>query len=188
MLSVSNLGKRFGPRWLFRNLEFELHQGDCLVVLGANGSGKSTLLKSLVGLVEPSEGKVQMAGLFGYSALDLAVYPALTAAEHLELAGDLRGIAAAVDPLLDRVGLANARNQITQEFSTGMRARLKLAIALQSKPDVLILDEPGAGLDESGRHLIESVVADQIQSGAVVIATNEPSERRFATFELEVGK
>lgn len=187
MLGVSTLGKRYGPRWLFRNLEFELEKGDCLVVLGANGSGKSTLLKVLVGLVEPTDGRVDAQATIGYSALDLSVYPALTAREHLELSGDLRGIPADADALLAKVGLTKAASQMTQEFSTGMRARLKIAIALQAKPQVLILDEPGAGLDEVGRNLISEVVADQLKIGAVVLATNDPNERRFATFELEIG-
>lgn len=186
MLGVSNLGKRYGPRWLFRNLEFELDRGDCLAVLGENGSGKSTLLKVLVGLVDPTEGIIQSQHKVGYSALDLSVYPALSAKEHLELSADLRGIPAQADELLDKVGLTKAANQMAQEFSTGMRARLKIAIALQAKPDVLILDEPGAGLDEVGRTLISSVIADQLQYGVVVIATNDPLERRFGTLELEI--
>lgn len=187
MLGVSNLGKRYGPRWLFRNLEFELEKGDCLVVLGANGSGKSTLLKVLIGLVEPTDGRVDAQATIGYSALDLSVYPALTAREHLELSGDLRDIPADADALLAKVGLTKAANQMAQEFSTGMRARLKIAIALQAKPQVLILDEPGAGLDEVGRNLISEVVSDQLKIGAVVLATNDPNERRIATFELEIS-
>jgi heme exporter protein A len=188
MLAARNLGKRYGTRWLFRNFEFDLERGDCLVAIGANGSGKSTFLKSLVGLVEPSEGSVSYSGTVAYSALDLALYPALTAAEHLELSAELRGIPSRIDELLERVGLVRSRDQQSHEYSTGMRARLKLAIALQSNPDVLILDEPGAGLDAVGRGLVESVVEQQTQSGVVIIATNEPTERRFATMELEIGK
>lgn len=187
MLGVSNLGKRYGSRWLFRRLEFELTTGDCLVITGQNGAGKSTLLKILVGLVEQTEGTIQRPKNLGYSALDLSVYPALTAAEHLELAADLRGCPPNTDALLDHVGLTKAKNQLAQEFSTGMRARLKLAIAQQTQPDVLILDEPGAGLDEHGRSLIEASVGRQLEKGAVILATNDPLERRFANMELEVG-
>lgn len=186
MLGVSNLGKRYGSRWLFRNLEFRLGSGDCLVVLGENGSGKSTLLKTLVGLLTPTEGKVEAKAKVGYSALDLAVYPALSAREHLELSGELRGIPNDADRLLDYVGLSRAADQLAQEFSTGMRARLKMAIALQAAPQVLVLDEPGAGLDEVGRNLISRVVEDQLKMGVVVLATNDPQERRFASFELEI--
>ncbi|MBC8066007.1 MAG: ABC transporter ATP-binding protein [Chlorobia bacterium] len=188
MLTASNLGKRYGARWLFRGLEFDLGAGDCLAILGQNGSGKSTLLKTLASLVPPTEGKVTAPGNLGYSALDMAVYPALTAAEHLELTADLRGCEPRVDELLGRVGLQSAKDQQAHEFSTGMKARLKLAIAIQAKPEVLLLDEPGAGLDETGRKLIEEVVAGQLKTGAVILATNDPLERRFATLELEVGK
>ncbi len=156
------------------------------MVTGANGSGKSTLLKALVGLEEPSEGSIKISGKIGYSALDLAVYPALTAAEHLELTADLRGCPANTEEWLERVGLTRSRNQLAQEFSTGMRARLKLAIARQDNPDVLILDEPGAGLDQVGRQIIEETVQEHLRNGAVIIATNDPAEQRFATHQLEV--
>lgn len=187
MVGARNLGKRYGSRWLFRHIEFDLEPGDCLVVTGPNGAGKSTFLKTLVGLVEASEGQATLPEAFGYSALDLALYPALTAAEHLELSGDLRGIQARTEELLREVGLSGARDQLSQEFSTGMRARLKLAMALQQSPSLLILDEPGASLDQSGRDLIEQIIGQQRARGAVILATNDPAERRFATHEMVIG-
>lgn len=187
MLSAVNLGKRYGSRWLFRGIEIQLEQGHCLAVLGRNGSGKSTLLKSLVGLVTPSEGKVSIDGAIGYSSIDLAVYPALTATEHLELTADLRQCECRSSELLSQVGLEAPVDQLAMEFSTGMRARLKLAMAIQAEPEVLVLDEPGAGLDEVGRKLVEDVIELQLTTGAVVLATNDPLERRFATHQLEIG-
>lgn len=187
MLSAVNLGKRYGSRWLYRGIEIQLEKGHCLAVLGRNGSGKSTLLKSLVGLVSPSEGKVSITGAIGYSSIDLAVYPALTATEHLELTADLRQCECRSSELLSQVGLDAPDDQLAMEFSTGMRARLKLAMAIQAKPDVLVLDEPGAGLDEVGRKLVEDVIELQLTTGAVVLATNDPLERRFATHQLEIG-
>jgi heme exporter protein A len=86
------------------------------------------------------------------------------------------------------VGLEKAKNQLAQEFSTGMRVRLKLAIALQPNPDLLLLDEPGAGLDEQGRELIEKAIQNQLKKGAVILATNDPAETRFANMKLEVGE
>jgi ABC-type multidrug transport system ATPase subunit len=68
-----------------------------------------------------------------------------------------------------------------------MRARLKLALAVQHSPEVLLLDEPSASLDDEGRSLIEGAVAEQLKRGAVVIATNDPGDRRHATHELELG-
>ena len=184
MLAVRNLGKKYARRWLFRNVEIDLEVGDCLTVIGPNGSGKSTFLKCLVGLVDPTVGTVSWNAEYGYSALDLAVYPALTAREHLELAGQLRGIPANVTPLLERVGLSYAANQLAGEFSTGMAHRLKLAMALQGEPKCLLLDEPGAGLDQNGRDLIAGIIEERLSSGSVVLATNDPLEYEFGTLTL----
>ncbi|MBS1707593.1 MAG: ABC transporter ATP-binding protein [Armatimonadetes bacterium] len=190
MVGGENLGKRYGDRWLFRHLSFEVTPGECLVLVGRNGSGKSTLLKILAGLAPPSEGSAKRpddvrTGL-GYAALDQAVYPNLTVAEHLDLAASLRGCQARTMDLLEEVGLAYASAFPARTLSTGMRARLKLALAVQADPKVILLDEPGAGLDAAGLETLASVLDKRLPQTAVVIATNDPAERRFATHELEL--
>ena len=186
MLTARKLGKRFSSRWLFRNLELDLGLGDCLVVQGSNGSGKSTLLRILADLVEPSEGLVERPGTLGYSGIDLAVYPELSGLEHLALAADLRGCPSRAEGLLETVGLTASGNQMAKEYSTGMRARLKLAIAIQHTPLLLILDEPMAGLDSSGREIVGEVLAAHLEVGCAVIATNESEELRFASHRLSL--
>ncbi len=191
MVGGEGIGKRFGDRWLFRRLSFQVARGECLVLVGRNGSGKSTLLKMLAGLVPPTEGTLvrpadPRTGL-GYAALDQAVYLTLTVREHLELAARLRGCESRASELLDEVGLAYAAPFPARTLSTGMRARLKLALAIQPRPDVLLLDEPGAGLDAQGLATLEAVVSKLAPATAVIIATNDPAERRFATHELELG-
>lgn len=184
LLTAQRLGHTFGRTWLFRQVSMELGAGDVLVVTGRNGSGKSTLLKCLAGLISPREGSVSVHGEVGYAALDLAVYPQLTGREHLELVYSLSGLQGRADDVLDSVGLSGAGEQAAGEYSTGMRARLKLALALARTPNVLLLDEPTAALDELGRAMVESLVRDF--SGAVVVATNDPAERRWATHELAI--
>lgn len=185
-MSAHELGKRFGPRWVFRRLEFCVARGECLLVTGVNGSGKSTLLKVLAGLEAPSEGVVESSCVrLGYTAPDLRLYPSLTGAEHMELAARLRGSDIRND-LLDEVELSGAAGP-TSSYSSGMRVRLKLALALQANPDLLILDEPGAGLDESGRSLLDGVIHGQKNRGAVIVATNDPRERRYGDLELRLG-
>lgn len=191
LMSCSGLGRRFGARWIFRGIEFELAKGDALCVLGANGSGKSTLLRILAGLMSASEGSVDpkpcdSRGVIGYAALELSLYHHLNASEHLELAARLRGLGSPRVELLDTVGLVEVGEKPTGQFSSGMRARLKLALALQHKPPVLLLDEPSASLDESGRELVGRIVEEQKTTGAVVIATNFQGDRRYATHELEL--
>lgn len=191
MLEVRGLGKRYGDRWLFRNLSFRLGQGDALIVLGRNGAGKSTLLKAIAGLLVPSEGKVvadvpdTRTGL-SLSALEMSLYPALTLREHLRLASDLRGCPAREDELLARVGLTHAAHLAASKISTGMKARLKLALAIQSEPAILILDEPGAGMDEAGKELVQTICAEQKRRGVLVLATNDLREKELGTLELEL--
>lgn len=191
MLVVEGLGKRYGDRWIFRGLSFQLNQGDRLVVVGQNGAGKSTLLRTIAGLSGATEGKLRLpAGdarlTVGLSALDQALYPHLSFVEHLDLVADLRGCPPRREELIERMGLNKSKSLPTSQLSTGMRARVRLALAIQADPKLLILDEPGASLDEAGRKLVDEVVEEQAQRGCVILATNDPQERRLANCELEL--
>lgn len=186
MLAATGLGKRFERFWAFRGVAFELRLGESLLITGHNGSGKSTLLKVLAGLIPPSEGSAIGPSRIGYAALDLQLYPTLTCREHLELTADLRGCAARTDDLLRQVGLESAIDKPAAALSTGMRSRIRLALAIQHEPELLLLDEPTAAMDEHGLALIDAVVAEQRQRGCVVIATNEPRDRRLATHALSL--
>jgi heme exporter protein A len=191
VLAVNGLGKRYGDRWLFRNLTFTLNRGDALIVLGRNGAGKSTLLKALAGLLVPSEGKIEVdvpdtrTGL-SLSALEMSLYPSLTLREHLRLAADLRACEAREDELLTRIGLTHAAALAASKISTGMKARLKLALAIQPNPSVLILDEPGAGMDDAGKELVQAICEEQIARGVLILATNDQREKALGTLELEL--
>ena len=192
MVEAKGLGKRYGASWVFRRVEFKLKGGDCLLVTGPNGSGKSTLLKLVAGLEAPTEGRIttQLGDCrtsLGYASPHLRPYPALTGREHLELSGRLRGEECESGKLLAMVGLAEAADKPTGAYSDGMRSRLRLALAIQTSPKLLLLDEPGAGLDEEGRRLVERIVSEQRERGCVIVATNDPSERRFGEFEIKLG-
>lgn len=190
MIEARNLGIRFDGRWIFRHLEITLGIGDVLAVSGANGSGKSTLLRLLAGLARPSEGHYQVPEpvntSVGYAALETRLYPALTVREHLELAASLRGIIPNTSEWIERIGLVSASDRASSRLSTGMRSRLKLALAAQASPKLLLLDEPAAGLDGPGRELLANLVRDQAARGIVVLATNEQFELGLATHKLHL--
>lgn len=191
LLRAEGLGKRFGAHWIFRGLSFEIEKGQGLMIVGRNGAGKSTLLKALAGLLTPDEGKVEIPfedsrRHLALSALDQSLYPHLTVREHLVLFGQLRGCEDRADELIDRIGLPEATDRYASRLSTGMKSRLKLALAIQPKPEILMLDEPGAALDEAGKELVAGICEEQVTRGALIIATNDPGEKRFGTHELEL--
>lgn len=189
MIKATNLGKKYGKRWIFRGLNVELTTGDCLIVTGHNGAGKSTLLKLLSGLERPTEGEVNndisdYRTELSYCALEQSTFATLTVFEHLQLTADIRNIEYSADQLIDEVGLTTHRDVQSQHLSSGLRSRLKIAMAIQSNPKILMWDEPGVALDGAGRALIAQIVEQQKQRGIVIIATNDPEERRFGTHEL----
>ncbi len=192
MLSAENLGKKFGTNWVFRHLEFELSTGDCLIVLGANGTGKSTLLKVLAGIETPSEGKkiLKTASTderiaIGYTSPEIRLYDNLTAFEHMALCSQLKQTEINKKKL-EKSGLLQFANKPVANLSTGMKARLKLMLAIQTSPTILLLDEPTLGLDPFGKEFVENVIHEQQRKGICVIASNDESERRFGNYEIRM--
>jgi len=201
-LRLENLSKRFGQRNVLANVSADVRSGEALVVTGPNGSGKSTLLSVIAGLQRPDRGAVQVleAGsplapevrrhYLGLVAPDLTLYPELTASENLEFFARVRSLpwrASEGAALLERVGLMGRGRDLVGTYSSGMRVRLKYAVALQTSPRVLLLDEPTAMLDTGGVALVDTIIQEQRARGVVVLATNDPSESRHGDLFLHLG-
>jgi heme exporter protein A len=201
-LTLENVSKSFGARRVLRGVCAEVRTGEALVITGHNGSGKSTLLSVIAGLLRPDAGRVRVTRdgeeLFpedrrrylSLVAPDLTLYPELTALENLEFFARVRSLVwnpAEARQLLSRVGLEGRGNDLSGTFSSGMRIRLKYAVALQSDPAVLLLDEPTAMLDTGGVQIVEQVIAEQRQRGVLVLATNDPQETRHGDLFLHLG-
>jgi len=185
LIAFEAAGWRHAGGWLFRRVSFELEAGSCLAVTGPNGSGKSTLLRIACGLLEPSEGRAVLLGEAGAALLDAQPYAELTPLEHLRFWGDL-GHSVSED-LLDRIGLGAKKEVRAGLLSSGQRARLKLALALAMEPDILVLDEPTAALDDPGREIVLSAIRGQMERGAVLMATNDRRDLEAATHELPLA-
>ncbi|MCS7224217.1 MAG: ABC transporter ATP-binding protein [Armatimonadetes bacterium] len=184
---------------MFRNLTFQCQTGQCLVVTGPNGSGKTTLLKILVGLLTPTTGKVEWGHdknrvapryfhrWIGAVLPDAEPYGELTALENIRLAADLKDVnwKEGVETA-GRFGLEPFLQQPLREFSSGMKMRLRLAIALMGNPKAIILDEPFAPMDASGRQMIQQVIEEQKKQGLIIFATNDPRDLASATDILEL--
>ncbi|HSI31116.1 MAG TPA: heme ABC exporter ATP-binding protein CcmA [Miltoncostaeaceae bacterium] len=187
-MRASGLVKRFGDRRAVDRVDVDLAAGECLAVLGPNGAGKSTLLRMLATLLRPDSGTLAVCGHalpeeagraraeIGYLGHDPLVYLDLTARQNLELYADLYGLRDArrrVDDALDRVGLLARSFDLVRTFSRGMAQRLGLARVLLHEPRLLLLDEPYAGLDAAGAHLLDAVLADAVRDRGVVMVTHE---------------
>ena len=198
----SKLTHRYGRRATgVCGLDFEFAAPGTVAVKGPNGSGKSTLLRIVAGLLRPSAGAstVRVGGVdhapahrrhvLGLATPELSFYEEFTAAENLVFAAEARGLgspARAAAAALDRVGLATRSADRVSAFSSGMKQRLRLAFALLHDPPILLLDEPGSHLDESGREAVRDVVARHAAGGLVLLATNDPEEIRLAERHLEL--
>lgn len=199
-LECRRLGKRFGERWVFRGLELQIPSGAVLVARGANGSGKSTFIKLLAGLLAPTEGEILLnhAGkpiadrtrCLGWCAADGALYRELTGYEHLRWWAQTRGLPDHPDALmaqLDRFELARRAHDWTRAYSTGMRQRLRMAMATYGDPPLLLLDELDAGLDPAGLKLLKQVLDEQAHRGVAVFATNRAECAEWGSLTLELG-
>ncbi|MGH2940295.1 MAG: ABC transporter ATP-binding protein, partial [Solirubrobacterales bacterium] len=184
-LEIEGLTKRFGSTTAVRDLPLAVRAGSIHGLVGPNGSGKSTILRSVLGLVWPDAGAIEVLGgdrtaaaaraEGGLAGLvdDPRFYPYLSARANLALLARLDGGEAPdLDALLARAGLAEAARQKVGGFSLGMRQRLGLAAALMRRPAVLLLDEPANGLDPTGADELWQVVRELAADGAAVLLSS----------------
>ena len=175
MLECKNLTKAYQGRCVVNNLSFKVHQGEVFAFLGSNGAGKTTTIKMILGLVKIDSGEVNCAeGIkIGYSPETPYFPPFLTGYEVLEYYAGLQKIAKAerkaeILSLLDIVGLEYNKTKV-KNYSKGMLQRLALAQALLGNPQLLILDEPTAGLDALGRLEIMQLIQSLQERGKTIL-------------------
>ena len=190
MISVHHLYKRFGPKTVLRELEFEAAEGEFVAVLGPNGAGKTTFLRILASLSRPSLGEVRIAGyslphqaasvrrrLGVVSHLPL-LYGDLTAEENLRFYGRMYAVEQLdqrIGAVLELVGLTSRRRDLVRTFSRGMQQRLAIGRAVIHDPQVLLLDEPYTGLDQDASEMLDGVlrqVTGMDKSSRTVVMTS----------------
>jgi ABC-type multidrug transport system ATPase subunit len=180
VITARGLGRSFGAKRVLRDLDLDVAERDLLLVTGPNGSGKSTLLALCAGLLVPTSGELDVEaerGRIGYLAHEPLVYRELTALENLDLYGRLYRVPERrerIGMLLERYGLWESRRERVGAFSRGMQQRLALCRTLLHEPDLLLLDEPYAGLDEEGAELLDGELAALAGSRTLLLATHDP--------------
>ena len=175
MLECTNLTKSYKKKCVVDNLSFNVNKGEIFAFLGSNGAGKTTTIKMILVLVGIDSGEVKIAEniRIGYSPETPYFPPFLTGYEVLEYYAGIQKIAKAerkaeIPKLLETVGLENDKTRV-KNYSKGMLQRLALAQALLGNPDLLILDEPTAGLDALGRLEIMQLIEKLKNSGKTII-------------------
>lgn len=185
-LTVRNVSKEYKNKKANNNISFTLHPG-VIGLLGANGAGKSTLMRMMCGILSPTEGEITYNGInvsheeyrnvLGYLPQDFGYYPDFTAMDFLMYMSALKGLNN-VDSknksieLLKAVGLYENRKQKIKTFSGGMKQRLGIAQALLNDPEVIILDEPTAGLDPKERVKFRNIIAELGKDNIVLLSTH----------------
>ncbi len=169
------------------NVDFEVRRGEVFGLLGPNGSGKSTTIKMMLGLLYPTRGHIEIFGKsprhvptkarIGYLPEESYLYRYLDSAETLNFFGNLFDLPAAerkqrAEQLMEMVGLNQVRTRVVGEFSKGMQRRIGLAQALINDPDLVILDEPTAGLDPIGCREVKDLIVALARRGKTVILSS----------------
>ena len=186
MIVFDDVSLSFGRHELFKNLSLNLRGGKVIGITGANGSGKSTFLKLAGKIIRPDSGAVTFPAEKKFAAVtpEMKIYDNLTAEENLFFFAKLRGqtlTAEKIFELGERVGLdmKTFGNVRAENFSTGMRQRLKFAILLSVDADIWLLDEPTANLDDDGREKFFSEIQAAKSDKIILLATNDKAEENI---------
>ncbi len=187
-LVVEGIQKSFGERKVLKDINFSLSAPNSIGITGHNGSGKSTLMKILAQTIAPTRGKVSIRcngtqltadrhlEVIKMVAPEMALYEMLTAYENLRFFATLASVPmprSEQDRLLEQVGLAGRGEDLVGTYSSGMKQRLKYAVALLAEPGILLLDEPTSNLDDDGKTIVTRIMNQQQSQRILIIATNE---------------
>ncbi len=190
LISANSVGKTFGSVQALDSINLEIHSGEIVGIVGPSGSGKTTAIRLMLGLYEPTNGTVEVFGMrsgdfgrvererIGYLPQQFLLYDDLTVTENLLFAAGLYGLGPRerrkrIPVLLDQLDLTEARDRLARDISGGMQRRVALAATLIHQPELIVLDEPTAGLDPVLRESIWKMFDSLRQDGASLLVTTQ---------------
>lgn len=193
VIRTEKLSKKFGSIRAVDSLDFETYKGEIFGLLGPNGAGKTTTIKMICGLLKPDSGKIyidgketdsfspQMTRKVGLCPQDLVLWEYLTCTEQLVFVAEMNGFSRteakkSTDNLLENLGLAEKRNKTARTLSGGLKRRLNIALALVNDPEIVILDEPEAGLDPQSRVMVRDFIKTLAEKKTVIFTTHNMDE------------
>lgn len=200
-ISLEHIGRRFNREWIFRDVNYEFISGQTYAILGANGAGKSTLLQLISGSLTNSEGTIKY--FQGDTLLDqdqVFIHQSM-AAPYLELIEEFT-LSEIIDfhfrfkkyregfdkrSLINLLGLKNSEFKALKHFSSGMKQRVKLALAFCSDTELLLLDEPSSNLDQQGLEWYLQLASSQCADRLVIICSNQEQEYSFCQHRINLA-
>jgi ABC-2 type transport system ATP-binding protein len=188
VIAVEELTKKFGNFTAVDRATFEVHRGEIFGFLGPNGSGKTTSIRMMLGLLQPTEGDVEVLGIdssshaheirsrIGYMSQKFSLYNDLTVLQNLNFYGASYGLAQGylerrITDTLEMAGLVGKEQMKTKDLSGGWRQRLALGVAILHEPEVIFLDEPTAGVDPVSRRAFWDLLYDLVKQDVTVFVT-----------------
>lgn len=166
-----------------------------MAITGRNGAGKSTLLKIIGGYIAPTEGQVirsekenNFQTHFSFAAPYMNLIEEFTLSEHLAFHGHFKKPLITREEMINKSGLEEASNKFISEFSSGMKQRLRLAMAFFFQSEVILLDEPGSNLDAQGMELYQELIQNFSLERPVIIASNQQEEYKMCNKVLKIEK
>lgn len=185
-INVSNAGKKFGREWIFRKVNLEIKPAEKIVILGLNGSGKSTLLQSMTGYLSLNEGAVsytsnqqkvedeQQYKLISLASPYLELIEDFTLQEQIEHVHIYKPFLnnLSIAQVVELSGLAAHKDKFIKQFSSGMRQRLKLTLAILADTPILFLDEPTTNLDATVIDWYKNMIATYAMHKTIVVCSN----------------
>ena len=203
-IKLNNLAKIVNESELiFKNINFDIQSGDKIALVGPNGSGKSTLLKIIANTIKPSLGNVaflldnleikkeKINEHFGFVSPYLNLYEDLFPVEHIDIIAKIRNVQINKQQavaLLEQFDLHKHQAKPIRVYSSGMKQRMKLLLALLHSPKILFLDEPFSNLDEVGINLFKSIIDNQTKFGILVIASNDEREISITNKKINLAE
>ncbi len=186
VVDIRGLAKRYGDFEAVAGLEMQVPRGELVALLGPNGAGKTTTLRMLMGILRPTAGSALIEGFdcfrdrvevkrrVGYLPDEPVFYDYLRGREILRFVGEMHGldrdeIRRRCDPLVERLGLADATEEYAMNYSKGMKKKLALLCAMMHDPALLILDEPTNGLDPHATRTLIEIVKEKVAQGRTVL-------------------
>ncbi len=190
MLKLENVTKYYGDFLAVDNLSFEVKEGEIFGLLGVNGAGKTTTFRMIMGLLEPTEGKITLNGKkidysvtdeIGFLTEERSLLLKLTVKEQALFYGTLKGmkekdILKRLDYLLEKFGVLEYKDKKIKELSKGNQQKIQFITAIINEPKLLILDEPFSGLDPFNVELFKNEIVEMSKKGSMIIFSSHRME------------